>query len=170
MWILLIFFYPHSRPIQAFFFWNRWVRWFFGFGYVNLLLAWVPFLRRRLFQPFRIPLTADAQLDAFDPKTYFPGSQVRSAQSRKLQLLVEAIPEITGQMVVEGESGLGKTMYMRHLLFRSKRVVVYLSATKCAKGVMSAIQAKLQGPARDSTPMRCMSPSGYKRLQRPHFR
>lgn len=45
-WLALIFAYPKSRQIQAFFFWNPWVRTIFGWGYVTFLLAWVPCLRR----------------------------------------------------------------------------------------------------------------------------
>jgi hypothetical protein len=36
-------------------------------------------------------------------------------------------------------------MFLRHLLQQSKRIVVYLPATKCAEGVIEAIQKKLHG-------------------------
>jgi len=48
LWILFIFFYPRSRMIQAFFFWNPWVRKTFGFPYVLILQTCVPAFRRRL--------------------------------------------------------------------------------------------------------------------------
>ncbi|NEQ34503.1 MAG: PBS lyase, partial [Leptolyngbya sp. SIO4C5] len=56
-----------------------------------------------------------------------------------------AIPRFKGQIVLEGASGLGKTMFLRHLCQQSKRVVVYLPATKCVDGVIEAIQKKLHG-------------------------
>ena len=40
-WLLLIFVYPHSRQVQAIFFWNKWVRKFAGLFYVGPLLTWV---------------------------------------------------------------------------------------------------------------------------------
>ena len=149
LWVLLIFAYPYSRPVQAFFFWNKWVRWFVGFGYVTVVLAWVPFLRRRLFLPFRTPLMADAQLGNFDADFYFDGSQASFPADGKKKKLVDVIPEIRGQIVLEGESGLGKTMFIRKLLSESRRIVVYLPATKCVDGVVAAIQSKVQGPIRD---------------------
>src|SRR5215467_1035187 len=60
--ILLLRLYPTSTKVQAFFFWNRWARKFFGLGYVDLCLTWIPFLRNRLLAPFKEELLADAQI------------------------------------------------------------------------------------------------------------
>ena len=48
-----------------------------------------------------------------------------------------------------GESGLGKSMFLRDLVRRASQTVVFLPATRCAQGVLDAIQGKLEGPARD---------------------
>ena len=64
-WLALIFAYPKFPQIQAIFFWNPWVRRIFGMGYVGFLLTWVPFLRRKLLEPFQPSLLADAGLDNF---------------------------------------------------------------------------------------------------------
>ena len=61
-WAMLIFAYPRFRLVQAIFFWNPWVRRFTGLAYVGFLLAWVPWLRARLFEPFRDSMLADAHL------------------------------------------------------------------------------------------------------------
>ncbi len=137
--------------VQALFFWNPWVRRITGLGYVGLLLAWIPWLRRLLFAPFRESLLADANLNTFDDDRYYPGSLARRQQdgAESAQAVVEAIPRITGQIVLIGESGLGKTMFLRRLIHQARRVTVYLPAWKCNKGVLEAIQAKLHGPARD---------------------
>ena len=144
-WLVLIFAYPKSRQIQAIFFWNPWVRNIFGLGYVTFLLQWVPFLRRKLFAPFRFSLLADAGLNHFNSDTYFSESNVRELAGGDEQPIMQVIPEIKGQVILEGDSGLGKTMFLRHLLQQSKRIVVYLPATKCAEGVIEAIQKKLHG-------------------------
>ncbi|XGV95442.1 MAG: HEAT repeat domain-containing protein [Leptolyngbya sp. BL-A-14] len=144
-WLALIFAYPKSRQIQAFFFWNPWVRTIFGWGYVTFLLAWVPFLRSKLFEPFKPSLLADAGLDAFKPDLYFPDSEVSLKGTDSSQPITTVCPNIQGQRIIEGDSGLGKTMFLRHLLQQSKRIVVYLPATKCAEGVIEAIQKKLHG-------------------------
>jgi hypothetical protein len=65
-WFVLIVVYPYSSQIQTIFFWNPYGRKIVGLGYVHLCLAWIPPLRRRLFQPFRESLLADAVLDEFD--------------------------------------------------------------------------------------------------------
>ncbi len=145
-WIALIFFYPKSPQIQAIFFWNPWVRNIAGLGYVSFLLTWIPFLRDRLLAPFRTSLLADANLLNQDPNThYFPTSQARPRNSSDL----ESLPRFQGQLILEGESGLGKTMYLRQLVQTSRRNTVYLTAQRCENGVLEAIQDKLEGNAKD---------------------
>ncbi|WP_414621091.1 HEAT repeat domain-containing protein [Calothrix sp. CCY 0018] len=150
-WLLLIFAYPKFPQIQAIFFWNPWVRKIFGMGYVGFLLTWVPFLRRKLFQPFQPSLLADAQLDNFTEKSYFSSSRiVKNRDSKQFQKITAAIPNIKGQTVLIGDSGLGKSMFLQHLAKSSQQTVVYLLASKCEKGVIAAIQAKLHGQAQDA--------------------
>ena len=153
-WLLLIFAYPKSPQIQAIFFWNPWVRRIFGMGYVGFLLAWVPFLRRKLFEPFQPSLLADAGLNNFDEQAYFPESGVIETQNiaspPKIKPISQAIPNIQGEIVLQGDSGLGKSMFLRYLAKTSKRIVVYLPARKCDKGVIEAIQIKLHGQTQDA--------------------
>lgn len=144
-WVALIFIYPRFKPIQAIFFWNPWVRNILGLGYVSFLLTWVPFLRRKLFEPFKPSLLADAGLSYFDPNAYFPESEINIPGSNQTQPITDIVPAIKGQLVLEGDSGLGKSMFLRHLVQQSKRIVVFLPAQKCDKGVIEAIQAKLHG-------------------------
>jgi hypothetical protein len=73
-WTLLVVFYPRLPLVQALFFWNPWVRRIAGLGYVGLLLAWVPPLRRILFSPFRASLLSDAALENFSDVHYYPNS------------------------------------------------------------------------------------------------
>ncbi len=158
-WILLLFFYPRSPKVQAFFFWNPWVRNITGLGYVSLLLTWVPFLRRRLLVPFSRPLLADAELERFSAEAYFSRSEVLSSTGKRERLL-EVLPRLQGQVVLEGASGLGKSMFLRYLLLHSKRLAVYLPAERCKNGVIEAIQAKLEGHARDSSFLQSIIYSG----------
>ena len=144
-WLALIFFYPKYAWIQAVFFWNPWVRNILGLGYVSFLLTWLPFLRHKLFEPFKIPFLSDAGLRNFNPDAYFPNSDVSLKGTDDQQPITVIFPSIQGQQILEGDSGLGKTMFLRHLLTQSKRIVVYLPATKCAEGVIEAIQKKLHG-------------------------
>ncbi len=159
-WLALITVYPRSRIVQAIFFWNPWVRRFTGLGYVGFALTWVPFLRTKLFAPFKPSLVADAALDAFDEAAYFPDSVVKEKISGRQRPLCDAIPAIRGQIVLEGESGIGKTIFLRSLVKRARRVVVYLPAKKCVGGVLEAIQAKLHGPAQDPAFLRNLIYSG----------
>jgi HEAT repeats len=148
-WIALIFAYPKSSRVQAFFFWNKYIREIFGLWYVSALLTWVTPLRCRLFAPFKDSLLADAKLDGFDPQAFFSQSGVKLKDTDATQPIQQVFPEIKGQIILEGESGLGKTMMLRHLVRQSKRITVYLPAQKCENGVIEAIQAKLHGQAQD---------------------
>ena len=183
-WLALIFAYPKFPQVQAIFFWNPWVRRILGMGYVGFILAWVPFLRRKLFEPFKFSLLADAGLNNFNSQAYFPQSSVvetrliassssssqniassssssqniasssqniaSSSQQKQIPLITQEIPSIKGQIVLEGDSGLGKSMFLRHLVKSSQTIVVYLPAHKCDQGVIEAIQAKLHGQAQDA--------------------
>jgi hypothetical protein len=154
-WFALIALYPRSRMVQAIFFWNPWVRRILGFGYVGFLLTWVPLLRNRLLAPFRDSLLADARLLGFSADGYFTGSTMRDASTDKTLAVAELLAtELTGQVVIEGESGLGKTMLLRHLAFTARRPVAFLPAASCAGGVLPAVQEKLQGKASDAAYLR----------------
>lgn len=148
-WLGLIFIYPKSPQIQAIFFWNVWVRRLTGLGYVGFALTWVPYFRAKLFAPFKESLLADAALASFNLQAYFEDSELKSKLTGQTQSLLITLPAIKGQVVLEGESGLGKTMFLRHLARQASRIVAYLPAEKCAKGVSEAIQAKLHGQAQD---------------------
>ncbi|WP_175586901.1 HEAT repeat domain-containing protein [Nostoc sp. UIC 10630] len=149
-WLALIFAYPKFPQIQAIFFWNPWVRRILGVGYVGFLLTWFPPFRRKLFEPFKPSLLADAGLDNFYDQSYFPESQVKVPTSGDILPITAALPSIQGQIILQGDSGLGKSMFLRHLLKSSQRIVVYLPAQKCHKGVIEAIQDKLHGQAQDA--------------------
>jgi hypothetical protein len=140
IWLLLIFAYPKFPQIQAIFFWNPWMRKFFGAGYVGFVLTWVPFFRKKLFEPFRESLLSDADLPNFNSQTYFPSLTVKRLGIEEPEPIQIAIPQLKGQIILEGDSGLGKTMFLRCLCKQSNRVVVYLSARRCQDGVIEAIQ------------------------------
>ncbi|WP_158625637.1 HEAT repeat domain-containing protein [Corallococcus carmarthensis] len=159
-WLLLLFVYPRSPQVQAVFFWNPWVRTITGFGYVGLLLTWVPILRRRLLAPFANQLLADADLERFPKESYFHGSQVFIPSAGRSVPLLSAVPQLRGQVVLEGASGLGKSLFIRYLLRHSKQLTVFLPAERCREGVLEAIQAKLEGHAKDTAFLQSIIYSG----------
>ncbi|MDX2211874.1 MAG: HEAT repeat domain-containing protein [Oculatellaceae cyanobacterium bins.114] len=159
-WLALVAVYPVSPQVQAIFFWNPKVRTIFGLGYVGLALTWIPFLRAKLFAPFRANLLAEADLDESDSQLYFAGSDVVLQGKGQRMPIMEAVPDLKGQIVLEGESGLGKTMALKYLVRRSRRLVVYLPARKCAAGVIESIRDRLQGPAQDTDFLQSLIYSG----------
>ena len=159
-WLALIALYPRYPWVQAIFFWNPWVRRIAGAGYVGPALAWIPFLRAKLFSPFKASLLADAELENFSPGAYFAASEVMPKGTESSQPLATAIPDIRGQIILEGASGLGKSMALRQRVRKSRCLVVYLPAQKCSQGVIEAIQAKLHGPAQDPDFLRNLIYSG----------
>jgi HEAT repeat protein len=159
-WAVLILLYPRFRHIQAFFFWDKRIRSILGCWYVGPLITAVPFLRRRLFFPFKDSLLADAKLEFFEPQSYFLNSKVLLKGGKAVQSLADVLPAIKGQVILEGESGLGKTMLLRHLVNQTKSITVFLPAHKCENGVIEAIQAKLHGQAQDADFLRHLIYSG----------
>jgi HEAT repeat protein len=159
-WAVLILLYPRFRHIQAFFFWDKRIRSILGCWYVGPLITAVPFLRRRLFFPFKDSLLADAKLEFFEPQSYFLHSKVLLKGGKAVQSLADVLPAIKGQVILEGESGLGKTMLLRHLVNQTKSITVFLPAHKCENGVIEAIQAKLHGQAQDADFLRHLIYSG----------
>ena len=159
-WLGLVALYPTSPQVQAIFFWNPRVRKIFGLYYVEVALTWVPWLRAKLFAPFRANLLAEADLGEIGEAFYFAGSDVLQRGQSQPQPLVQAVPELKGQVVLEGESGLGKTMAVKQLVNRTRRLAVYLPARKCAGGVIEAIQERLQGPTQDTEFLQSLIYSG----------
>ncbi|NEQ87523.1 MAG: PBS lyase, partial [Moorea sp. SIO2I5] len=147
-WLLLIIIYPRSLQVQALI-WDWKFRTIVGLGYISIALTWIPWLRYRLLAPFRQVLVADASLDSFDPQAYFPDSHVKIRQATHTQPIQTAIGQLQSPVVLVGESGLGKSMFLRNLVKTSGRLAVYLPASQCAGGVVEAIQAKLPIAAHD---------------------
>jgi hypothetical protein len=158
-WLLLIFVYPRSTQVQAIFFFNRYARRILGLGYVEFLLTWIPYLRQKLFEPFKDSLTADADFAGLHEDQYFRGMTVRRKDG-STQKVEEAIPEIRGQIILEGESGLGKSLFLRRLVRDAKRITVYLPAEKCSLGVDKAVSQKLHGVAREAVLLKNLVYSG----------
>jgi hypothetical protein len=153
-WVVLLAFYPKSKTIQAFFFWNPWARKLGGLGYVDIAASRVDLIRNRLLMPFRDRFTEDAAALPEDvgDENYFAESLVEYGSTEdglKRTPLALAIATIRGPITLEGESGLGKSVFLRRLVRASKRPTIYLPAERCAPGVLTAIQQKLQGFARD---------------------
>ena len=159
-WLLLIFVYPHSLMVQAIFFWNKWIRRMFGLGYVGLAITLIPLFRRRLFEPFRESLIPLQFVEGFNTASYFDQSEVteetKGNQPAKRQSLRDAIGKVKGQIVLKGQSGLGKTLLLQQLASKSTRTLVFLRATDCTNGVVAAIQRRLQGQAQDETYLRTL--------------
>lgn len=149
MWSILIFLYPKSPSIQAMFFWNKHVRRWAGLGYVNFLITWIPFLRERLFLPFKESLTADAALDQFEKIQYFESSRIFDPIKEETLSLKGFGDDWDGQKIIEGRSGLGKSMFLRNLTRQNRRITAFLPVAKCNEGIVQAIQEKLHGIAKD---------------------
>lgn len=154
-WTLLLFAYPRSPRVQAFMIWSKWPRRIFGFWYVEQLLLNVPFLRSRLFAPFSSALTGEASSSEgqAEREYYFDASLVKFIVNgtESTVRLVDALARIRGHVVLEGASGLGKSIFIRRLVRESKRLIAYLPADRCSKGVQEAIEAQLQGVTRDAS-------------------
>ena len=160
-WAVLMVLYPRYPIVQATFFWNPLIRRFMGLGYVGLLLAWIPILRRRLFSPFSDQLLADARLDELPPENnYYSSIEVKEQRTDTRIDIATLETGLRGITILEGESGLGKTWFLRHLVAKTRRLTVFIDANACHTGVMEAIQAKIEGHAKDVTYLKKIIYSG----------
>ena len=73
------------------------------------------FSARRLLAPFRDSLLANVGLHGFKESAYYAGSFMTDKATGEKMPVSEALPELRKQVVLIGESGLGKTMFLRHL-------------------------------------------------------
>lgn len=154
-WIVLLLAYPKSRAVQSFFFWNKWGRTFFGLGYVHLAVTYVPYLRHHILAPLEPNLIAGGGEALLGPEPFFAEIEAIDASTRKS--LGRAIDVVLGKsngasgaqnlaagpLIIEGESGLGKSLLLREtarvLRAQKAATVVFLQAIDCAEGVEKAI-------------------------------
>ena len=137
-WIAFLFAFPWSRTIQAIFFWNPRARQFFSAGFVPILLLILPPLRRRLLAPFRDDLVAQARLDDLPKLGYFPDGRARANGGEPIPLS-QSRSGASGVTVLQANSGLGKTSFLREIAAKARRPVAFLHARDCADGVDVAI-------------------------------
>ncbi len=149
IWIILIFFYENSVFIQSFFFWSPKIRKVAGLGYIHYLILWVPQIRNLIFKPFLKALNADAATEDFDEISFYERMLVKKEGTKKSFNIVEAFINFKGQVLLEGDSGLGKTIFLRNYVKSSKKIMVFMLAEQCSKGVINGIQNKLHGILKD---------------------
>ena len=163
-WLALVFAYPRWPWVRSLFFWNKWVRRFVGLGYVGTLITVVPWLRRRMLAPFRESLVPHGVVEQYNEHTYFADCDVvlgaRGRPQGSRQQLREVLGSIRGQVVLQGQSGLGKTLLLLRLALAAKQPVVFLRATECSTGVVVAIQKKVQAQVRDANYLRALICAG----------
>lgn len=156
LWLILWILAPSVRNIRVYCFWNPYVRWGLGLGYVHVLVLKIPAIRNRLLRPYRKSLLIDADMAHFDEVVYEKDVSVFDVQTRQYAPIHEAIQALRGKIVVEGEAGLGKTTFVRYLLKQCRRPVAYLPAAKCTDGVAAAVLMKLQGECHDEAFVRAL--------------
>jgi hypothetical protein len=143
-WTGLIVAFPHSRRIRSVFLFNPKLRNLLSLWFVPVILSLLPPLRRRMLRPFRADLLRDARLDGLDEKNWFPNVFVRTAKGDEENVAL-AISDIRGTTILSGESGLGKSAFLRMFANGLNRSVVFLEATACEKGVEEAIARCVPG-------------------------
>lgn len=155
LWALLLAVYPRSPSLQSFVFWNPLARRILGLGYIDLVLIYVPWARRKLLQPFRGQLLGDIlrpaanQLDRID---YYPDSRVVplnvSNASPHPRVLIDALRSHKGRLLLIGQSGLGKSSFLRYWLSHraaaGREEIAYLRADECRGGVEAEIERRMQ--------------------------
>src|SRR5579859_4246715 len=145
VWVALLWLYPHHSWVQAVFFWNPTVRKLFGL-HLTLLIPVVPLARRRLLAPFRSalgPQSASANVLWLPDTAWFPDAEVIEDNTQERVPVAQALPRLGGLTVLEGSSGLGKTVHLVRLARASSRVAAFLRAGEEGGDVIKAIAARL---------------------------
>ena len=137
-WVAFLVAFPWSRTIQAIFFWNPRARQFFSAGFVPLLLLILPPLRRRLLAPFRDDLVAQARLEELAKLGYFADGRARVNGGMPIPVSQLRLG-LSGVAMLQADSGLGKTSFLREVAAEARRPVAFLHARDCADGVDVAI-------------------------------
>ncbi len=96
-------------------------------------------------RPYAGLLKADAAFSAFREESYFPKLSVRGPLPSKVEEPIDVtLKKIRGQIVLVGDSGLGKSSFLLHRVRSARNALAYLPAHRCTKGVKEAVHAKLQ--------------------------
>jgi hypothetical protein len=140
-WLGLILAFPFNARVRSVYLYNEKFRGWLSLWLVPLLLTLLPFLRKLLLRPFRDRLLADARLTDFDPATWYPNVRVSDGRGTTCAIM-EALPRIRGNILLIGESGLGKTTFLRVLASQTRQTLVFLNARACETGVIEAIRRK----------------------------
>ncbi|HEX3415354.1 MAG TPA: ATP-binding protein, partial [Stellaceae bacterium] len=143
-WLGLIGAFPYSRKVRAVYLFNDKLRGMLSLWFVPLLLTLIPGARRHLLRPFRADLLRDARMEDFDDRLWFPDTEVIDRGGARVRL-ADALPDIAGVCLLVGESGLGKTLFLRRIAKRSHRPLAFLHAQGCADGVPEAIAQATKG-------------------------
>jgi energy-coupling factor transporter ATP-binding protein EcfA2 len=162
LWVILILLYPYLRGVQSQVFWNDRLRKVAGFGIIDFALRGVGILRRRMLRPFRRKLAQAAGLggpSTAEPLAFFADIHVEDPQGRDVGRIVDRVPKIGGCLMLTGESGLGKTTFLKYLTDLSQRegrVVAFLEARDCNRGVYEALASLVEGPVKEMSYLRTL--------------
>ena len=144
LWTGFLVIFPYSARVRAIYLYNEKARGALSLWFLPLIMMLAPFLRRRMLRPFHEELLADAHLALLKEAEFYPGLRVRDREG-EVRPIDEVIPDIRGKLLLIGESGLGKSTYLRVLANRSRRTIAYLNARSCDGGVEAAIVERVSG-------------------------
>ena len=142
IWTAFLAVFPYSARIRGAYLFNEKARGCLSLGFLPVIMTLLPFLRRRMLLPFRDELLADANLALLKGAEFYPGLRVRDREGR-IRPIGEAIPDTRGKLLLLGESGLGKSTYLRVLTSHSRRTIAYLNARSCDEGVEAAMMLRV---------------------------
>jgi hypothetical protein len=143
LWSVVMLTFPHSLFVQSIVFFSPRMRKLSSL-YLSEIFPLIPFARRRLLSPFRAQLGPRPEL--ISPTTaenWFPGVDVTEGGSDQPIPIIQALPTIGGLTVLEGASGLGKTVYLVRLARDPRRLVAFVHAAEAGGDLENAIAARL---------------------------
>ena len=138
LWTGFLAGFPYSARLRSAYLFNEKARGALSMWFLPVLMALLPFLRRRMLLPFRDDLLADARLATLNEREWYAGLRLRDRDGQ-VHAIAKAIPDIRGKLLLIGELGARKIHIFEVLANRSRRTIVFLNARSCDKGVEEAI-------------------------------
>lgn len=148
LWVFLFWVYPRSFHVQTIFFWNSSIRNIVGLGYVSFLIIQIPFLRRKLFEPFRESMLENSLIKVLNPM-HFKSLQLKPKNSSDSVPVNATAPKLKGHVIIESDAEFDPSAYLSYLITLRHRLAIFLPAENCSRSIVEIIQAKMKGIPKD---------------------
>ena len=156
---------------------------FVGMGFFSFIIINYEWFRKKYFSPLLNTLIHEAYLKKYDENSYFKNIEFteekqdgtmnnkkcfkfineKNENDKESEPIIDWV-KLKGTIVIEGDSGLGKTMFLKYLVSKSNSIAVFLNSNSCKEGVIEAISLKLDKLMNDTGYLKAIVKNGYMEI------